>query len=295
MRPLARVIPHQHPCINLSLLTNGLPTLAGRFLLYLGGIILQNHPLIFDTNIAKNKPENIRHPHNNCPFCDPTTLTAVLAQDADRIWLMNKFPTLQATWQTIVIETADHDGDIATYSTEQNRAVFGFALKHWQEVIASNRFESVLLYKNFGPHSGGSLRHPHMQIVGLDDVDGYGNVVPANLSGYPVVTNGSLSVTVSDQPVMGFVEFNVATAWADHDQLADAVQKVVQYTLNDYFKGRCDSYNLFFYPVGDRVVCKIDPLFNVSPYYIGYRLSQADTPARMREIAAEVRTKFQPE
>ncbi len=253
---------------------------------------MQAHPLIFDTNIAKGKPENIRHTANACPFCDPSTLTDILAQEDDRIWLLNKFPTLQATWQTIIIETADHEGDIATYSLEQNRQIFTFALHHWQAAIASGDYESVLLYKNFGPHSGGSLRHPHMQIVGLDDVDGYGNVVPANLSGYPIISNGELRVTVSDQPVMGFVEFNVATSWEDHDRLADAVQTVVRYVLNDYFKGRCDSYNLFFYPLGDRVVCKIDPLFNVSPYYIGYRLSQADTPERMREIAAEVRQKF---
>lgn len=253
---------------------------------------MQAHPLIFDTNIAKDKPENIRHTHNACPFCEPEGLTDILAQEEDRIWLLNKFPTLQATWQTIIIETADHEGDIATYPVAQNRAIFTFALQQWQATIASKQYESVLLYKNFGPHSGGSLRHPHMQIVGLDDVDGYTNITPANLSGYPIMSDGQLQVTVSDQPVMGFVEFNVATAWTDHDRLADAVQTVVQWTLNDYFNGRCDSYNLFFYPLGERVVCKIIPLFNVSPYYIGYRLSQADTPERMREIAAAVRQKF---
>lgn len=256
---------------------------------------MQAHPLIFDTNIAKDKPENIRHTSNACPFCDPSTLTDIFAQEDDRIWLGNKFPTLQATWQTIVIETADHNGDIATYPVDQNRKIFAFALQHWQEALTSGRYESVLLYKNFGPHSGGSLRHPHMQIVGLDDVDGYANIVPANLSGYPIISNGDLRVTVSDQPVMGFVEFNVATTWEDSARMADAVQTVVRYCLDDFFKGRCDSYNLFFYPVGDRVVCKVIPLFNVSPYYIGYRLSQADTPERMREIAAEVRQKFMTE
>jgi len=254
---------------------------------------MQAHPLVFDTAIAKDKPENIRHPHNDCPFCEPAALTDILAQDDDRIWLMNKFPTLQATWQTIVIETRDHLGDIASYTATQNRRVFAFALQHWQETIASGRFESVLLYKNFGPHSGGSLRHPHMQIVGLTDVDGYANVTAKNLTGYPIISTGDLSVTASDQPIMGFVEFNVSAPWEGHDLLADAVQKVVQYTLNDYFNGRCDSYNLFFYPVKDRVVCKIEPLFNVSPYYIGYRLSQVDTPERMREIAASVRRRFE--
>lgn len=254
---------------------------------------MQAHPLVFDTKIAKDKPENIRHPHNDCPFCEPAELTDILAKDADRLWLMNKFPTLQATLQTIVIETRDHLGDIASYSQAQNRAIFSFALQHWQETIASGRYESVLLYKNFGPHSGGSLRHPHMQIVGLKDVDGYANITPANLTGYPIISTANLSVTASDQPIMGFVEFNVATSWDETDCLADAVQKVVQYTLNDYFNGRCDSYNLFFYPSKDQVVCKIEPLFNVSPYYIGYRLSQVDTPERMREIAAAVRHRFE--
>lgn len=96
---------------------------------------MQAHPLIFDTAIAKDKPENIRHPHNACPFCDPQQLTDILAQDADRIWLMNKFPTLQATWQTIIIESAAHDGDISLYSPAQNRAVFAFSLKHWQATM----------------------------------------------------------------------------------------------------------------------------------------------------------------
>ncbi len=192
---------------------------------------MQAHPLIFDTAIAKDKPENIRHPHNACPFCDPQQLTDILAQDADRIWLMNKFPTLQATWQTIIIESAAHDGDISLYSPAQNQAVFAFALKHWQAMMASDRFESVLLYKNFGPHSGGSLRHPHMQIVGLTDIDGYINVRPANLTGYPVITDGQIQITVSDQPIMGFVEINVTAPLTAVSQLADAVQQVVGVTV----------------------------------------------------------------
>jgi galactose-1-phosphate uridylyltransferase len=32
-------------------------------------------------------------------------------------------------------------------------------------------FKSVILFKNHGPLSGGTIRHPHMQIVGLEQVD----------------------------------------------------------------------------------------------------------------------------
>lgn len=131
-----------------------------------------------------------------------------------------------------------------------------------------------------------------MQIVGLTDIGGYTNVRPANLTGYPVITDGQIQITVSDQPIMGFVEINVTAPLTAVSQLADAVQQVVQYTLNTYFHGWCDSYNLFFYPQGSQIVAKVVPLFNVSPYYIGYRLSQADTPERMRAIAGEIRQQF---
>lgn len=253
---------------------------------------LHHLPLIFDTEIAKGKPENIRHPQHACPFCDRQQLTDILATENDRIWLLNKFPTLQATWQTIVIESSDHTGDISTYSSSQNRAVFAFAIKHWQATIASGRFKSVLLYKNFGPHSGGSLRHPHMQIVGLTAVDGYAKITAANLTGYPVMTIGPVAVTIFDQPVMGFVEFNVTAPLTAIATLADAVQVVVRYLLHTYFQGRCDSYNLFVYPQDSQITVKVVPLFNVSPYYIGYQLTQADTPKRMRAIADELRQKF---
>lgn len=132
-----------------------------------------------------------------------------------------------------------------------------------------------------------------MQIVGLMAADGYANVTAANLTGYSVLAVDQVQVTVSDRPIMGFVEINVAAPATAIAPLADAVQQVVQYTLNTYFHGQCDSYNLFFYPRDDQIVAKVVPLFNVSPYYIGYRLAQADTPKRMRAIAEEIRQHFE--
>ena len=48
-----------------------------------------------------------------------------------------------------------------------------------------------------------------------------------------------------------------------------------------------------FLSADDQIVAKVVPLFNVSPYYIGYRLAQADTPKRMRAIAEEIRQHFE--
>lgn len=142
-----------------------------------------NQPLKFDYNAAKGKPENIRHPKGYCPFCDVAHLTNILAQEQDRIWLVNKFRTLEDTFQTVVIESSDHEGGPSIYSIEQNRQVFEFAFKCWQKMIDSNQYTSVIMYKNFGPLSGGSLRHPHFQIVGLNDYDVYQNISVENFTG----------------------------------------------------------------------------------------------------------------
>ena len=137
-------------------------------------------PLIFHLQVARKKPENIRHPKGYCPFCDRKNLTNILDKDGDCIWLVNKFRTLQDTMQTIIIESKDHLGDQSNYSQLENRKIIKYVLECWQKMINQNKYKSVLLYKNFGQRSGGSLRHPHFQIVGLDKKDGYANISSKN-------------------------------------------------------------------------------------------------------------------
>lgn len=83
------------------------------------------------------------------------------------IWLANRFPTLKDTKQTVIIESDDHQGDVANYSAEYNCKLMKFSLACFDKMNQSEEFRSVLWYKNFGPMSNGSLSHPHMQIVGL--------------------------------------------------------------------------------------------------------------------------------
>ncbi|MBA1392718.1 DUF4931 domain-containing protein, partial [Lactobacillus sp. XV13L] len=42
--------------------------------------------LVFQPQVAKNKPETIHHQNNACPFCDYDSLTNILDQEADRVW-----------------------------------------------------------------------------------------------------------------------------------------------------------------------------------------------------------------
>jgi len=252
-----------------------------------------NQPLKFDYNAAKGKPENIRHPKGYCPFCDVAHLTNILAQEQDRIWLVNKFRTLEDTFQTVVIESSDHEGGPSIYSIEQNRQVFEFAFKCWQKMIDSNQYTSVIMYKNFGPLSGGSLRHPHFQIVGLNDYDVYQNISVENFTGVFVSNQPQREITLSTHPIIGFVEINIAINGVENiDALADAAHVMIDYLLNDYMGGRLSSYNLFFYKINERFYCKIVPRFATSPYFVGYKISQVQNMQRLKEIADEIQNKL---
>ncbi|MCX0278885.1 DUF4931 domain-containing protein [Bombilactobacillus mellis] len=245
--------------------------------------------LIFHPRIAQNKPETIHHQNNYCPFCDVENLTNILAREQDRIWLVNKYRTLQDTWQTIIIESQQHNGDISNYSPKQNRQIISFAVHKWQEVIATQKYRSVLLYKNFGPLSGGSLSHPHMQIVGLQNIAVQDNVSRENVLGLTVGQNDFLTVNISTQPLIGFVEINVLLS---NDsklfELADIIQIVVRYLLNDYLRGRCNSYNLFFYKFDSQIAVKIVPRFVTSPYFVGYLIPQINDHQQMLTIRHEL-------
>ena len=256
--------------------------------------------LVFDVMQARGKPDDRRRPSGYCPFCDVEHLENIYRRDGDRIWLQNKFRTLRDTMQTLVIETSDHDGDISLYPREQNRAILRFAIECWDEMIASKKYRSVLMYKNMGPLSGGSLVHPHLQIVGLVHEDGYAALGPENFEGIDVWESGAVRMTISTQPIMGFFEVNVfvpegmassgdASQHAEVDRFCDAVQVAVSYVLNEHHGGRATSYNLFFYRFGGRTIAKVLPRWVVSPYFVGYRLSQVNAETTLTVDAANLR------
>jgi galactose-1-phosphate uridylyltransferase len=250
-------------------------------------------PLIFNAGVNKIKYSKNGSTNENCPFCDKTQQANVRRVQDDMVWLDNKFMTIENSLMTVLIESADHLGDVTTYSQEKNRELFRFVMACWQETIDSGKFDSVLMFKNFGPMSGGSLRHPHMQIVGLTRNDGYEDVTAENFTGLEVLKNDQLEITLSEHPIMGLAEANIMqkrgmNAEAEN-AFADAVQNAAKYYMNDFMGGRCESYNLFFYQIDGRTICKIVPRFLTSPYFIGYKIPQVFTDERMQEIVQELR------
>lgn len=253
--------------------------------------------LVFDVQRASGKPDDNRRPGTACPFCDTERLANIIQRDGDCIWLENKFKTLRATRQTVLIESSDHDADLVTYAPDELHHVMRFALSCWQQMIDSQQYRSVLMYKNKGPLSGGSLAHPHMQIVGVEQEDGYAALTSANFEGIDVWQRGRVAVNISTEPIMGFFEANVSApqgiAASDdaHDQaeadlFADAIQVALRYILHEHHGGRAESYNLFFYHMDGRTIAKALPRWVVSPYFVGYRLAQVNAETTL-DIDAE--------
>ena len=106
-----------------------------------------------------------------------------------------------------------------------------------------------------------------MQIVGLEQEDGYAALTSANFEGVNVWQQGRVSVNISTEPIMGFFEVNVsvpqgiaasddARDQAEADLFADAIQVALRYILHEHHGGRAESYNLFFYHMDGRTIAK---------------------------------------
>lgn len=243
-------------------------------------------PLEFIPAIARQKPTN----QDACPFCNLASLEKIIDQTDDFLWLDNKYPTIKDTYQTLVIESQDHLGDVSNYSYDYNRRLFNYLWDCFDKLQATGAYQSVVMFRNFGPRSGGSLRHPHTQIIGFDHVDAYEQLEETNFLGKELLaeTISSPKITLSSQPLIGFSEFNVLVSRRQSlAKLADGVKELVGYLMTAYFNGRCDSYNLFFYEQPGKFICKVVPRFIASPYYIGYKLPQVDDAARQTEVKAE--------
>lgn len=252
-----------------------------------------NDPLVFNIAMGRTKPENIRHRHVACPFCDVHNLKNILAQDGHIIWLMNKYPVLENTWPTVIIENDDCFSEFSTYPSSMAEKVLDFSLEKWKETMERPEFKSVLYFKNFGPMSGGSIRHPHSQIIGLYDYDYRQDIKPIHFEGALVKSESHLKMTISDHPIIGFFEFNLQfDEKTDIKLLSRRLQQVVRYLLTD-FSSYTTSYNLFFYclQTGD-YYAKIVPRYVTSPLYVGYKVSQVGNEERVEQIKAELLAKF---
>ncbi|HGZ4935187.1 DUF4931 domain-containing protein [Enterococcus faecalis] len=244
-----------------------------------------DHLLVFDSNVYNKKTNSSKE----CPFCDTNSLSNILATKDRMIWLENKFQTLEDVYQTIVIESSKHEGDFDNYSSKESSDIVGNLIKWWNELSNSDVYQSVAMFKNFGYLSGGSLRHPHTQIVGFKKQNCYKKIEKKHFEGTVFFRKNSVQINISEFPITGFLEINVrCQSLIDIDCFSECLSRTVEYIKNVYLTGICNSYNLFFFKLSEGFVCKVIPRFPTSPYVIGYRFSQALDSNTIKTIGEEL-------
>jgi ATP adenylyltransferase/5',5'''-P-1,P-4-tetraphosphate phosphorylase II len=230
--------------------------------------------LFFNTAIGVKKPGTIRNKEQSCPFCAREELTDIIDVQDPIILLKNKYPVLENAFQTVIIETDDCLSELSLYTKEHLEKLLSFGIKHWNAMEASGKFKSVIFFKNHGPLSGGTIAHPHMQIIGLNNIDYQEGISKAHFDGLKIQEKDSVLFTLSTKPKVGFYEFNVKMAHLNEiGVFASYVQIAVHYILN-HFPFQCNSYNLFFYKLEGEIYVKVMPRFITTPLYMGYSIPQ---------------------
>lgn len=224
---------------------------------------------------------------NKCPFCDVDALQDIINRDGNIILLKNKFTTLKDTFQTVIIETDNCNSDITSYTEAHMKKLISFAIDNWVNIEKTKEYKSVILYKNHGELSGGSIKHAHMQIVGLKEIDYNENINKSSFEGTIIYENMGNVVNLSKTPNINPVEFNIISKTRNDEFLAKNIQNVVSYIINHM---KCSSYNLFFYKRDESIICKIVPRYVTSPFYIGYLIPSVSD--RSTTIVDEIKKLF---
>ena len=240
----------------------------------------------FNTDIGSTKPENLVHAESACPFCDVEHLTDIIDTDNDIIFLKNKYNVIEGADQFVLIEGRECNSDMPAYSKEKMRRVIKMGVRQWKNLLASNKYEEVLFFKNYGIMSGGTIRHPHMQLVGFPKLKSELLFDEAELRGIVIAERDGVEFNISNCPRVGFGELNVvAEAGGSLDVLADFIQVGVRYAMN-HFNKRCTSYNIFFYRRAEKIFAKVMPRYATSPYFVGYNIHFL--PNNIERIAKEI-------
>ena len=146
-----------------------------------------SHILEYNLDLGKTKPDTVHRDEKYCPFCDVAHLKNVMEKRGPMIWLENAYPVLKDSWQTLIIESDDCDGEFSSYTPEYALKLIQFGLEKWQQVKDMGKFRSVVFYRNHGYMSGGTIHHPHSQIVGFKDYDYHQDIKPFHFVGPAIV------------------------------------------------------------------------------------------------------------
>ena len=162
-------------------------------------IVPSESVLVATARGARPREEEERVPHDDrehvdtCPFCKgnedmtPPTITAVPDEAGWEIRIVqNLFPVLgvESTQSNIsfglqqimdgyghhevIIDHFKHGIEVHEMSLEHLEMLLGLYQQRMQELFSSDeRLKYVLVFKNFGPAAGASIKHTHSQLIAM--------------------------------------------------------------------------------------------------------------------------------
>lgn len=249
-----------------------------------------NNILWLDGKTSTKKPNTVKDKSVTCPFCENQINQIIeeglmLNNRGHMFWAKNKFPTLQNTYQTLIVETTKCGESLSTYSLDYAKELFQFIFECRNQLLKSGKYKEVLFFKNHGLFSDSSISHSHCQLIGLMDQSYDYRAIEESIKGPIIHKTEELFVSISQVPRAEFFEFNVV--WSKdsvHQGYVHWVQEIIKY-LQVFKNGRFDSYNLVFHETNDQNIMKIVPRKASSIYFIGFGMKQS--PLEVSELANE--------
>lgn len=243
--------------------------------------------IYFNRAVNSKKPSTIRNSKTTCPFCDTSQLAAVVDSQDDMILVQNKFSTLKDANMMVLIESNVCDSNVHTYTIEKLTELLKFAIEKWISFEQTGEYKSVALFKNKGLHSSGTIKHPHMQIIGFKDQDCHKQIKFENLEGHSINIGGDIEFNLSTLPKISFLEYNVEVT-TDYPKLAKTLSLITKYIEETYW-GPEASYNFFFYNIEGKRYLKITPRYPTSAIHIGYGLVQIYDEQLLNDYECSIR------
>lgn len=246
--------------------------------------------IFFDRQVNNQKPSTIRNKKISCPFCDRKQLAGIIDEQDDMILVKNKYSTLENADMFVLIESSECESDMHTYSEEKITSLLTYGLNKWQELEASNKYQSVAFFKNKGELSSGTIKHPHMQFIGFRDQDCMKRISLKHLVGHPVVIPELVPFNLSTTPLNSFLEINIEIP-TDIAKFAKTVSFLANYMEESYW-GQVASYNFFFYVVDEIRYLKIMPRYPTSAITIGYDICQIYKQDQLEDYEQLIKQSF---
>lgn len=162
--------------------------------------------IVAESRSARPTEYPVRPPSSsieNCPFCEGHESWTPAEVGADRPaglpsngpgWrvraIPNKFPTLSADagaargatgnpegpirpgwgFHEVIIATPEHSTPLAKLTPEAAGRLLRMVRERLRVLLTTNGVEACVTFENSGPESGGTLLHPHLQIVALPEI-----------------------------------------------------------------------------------------------------------------------------